>query len=94
MSRRHSTWDTWLIALMSAVLAGLVVCAFWVSTDPGEASGSQRTYMEGAKASWEVINECERGSASCSAVLSRYNADLRPQGMRIFEDGSVSVIED
>lgn len=90
--KRHTTWDTWLTAFLSLVLVGLVGCAFWVNLDPGDADPGREAFMDGAYASWEVITECERGSDPCSVVLDRYNSELRPRGMRIFEDGSVSVI--
>lgn len=91
--RRHTVWDTWLIVFLSTVVIGLVGCALWVNMQPGGTDQDRKTYMDGAYASWEVINECERGHEHCSAVLDRYNSELRPRGMKIFEDGSVSVID-
>lgn len=75
----------WLATL--GALGGLLLHTQRV-TDAQRADLIQR----GAYASWDVNNGCLDSNEACSEALARQNAELRPYGLEIMEDGSTIPI--
>jgi hypothetical protein len=47
----------------------------------------------GASWSWSAYTECGNGPASCDAVLAEVNREARAYGLHVWEDGSVSPLD-
>lgn len=56
-----------------------------------DGSGSQGRVMDGAYASWLASDGCSRGHDQCVTALREANERVRPYGLRVFEDGSMTV---
>jgi hypothetical protein len=49
--------------------------------------------QRGAYASWDVTDGCLDSHEACSEALDRQNAELKPFGLEIMEDGSTIPIK-
>lgn len=47
----------------------------------------------GAYWSWEAATECGRGNVSCDTALARINGEAARYGLHVWEDGSVSPLD-
>lgn len=75
----------------AAPLPDRIGAAAVVATDTREAD--RDLIMTGAYWSWEAAAECGRGPVSCDAALARINRESAPYGLHVWEDGSVSPLD-
>jgi len=76
----------WLLTL---VAVGVFLALTSQTTDADRMDLIQR----GAYASWDVNNACLDSHETCSEALDRQNAELKPFGLEIMEDGSTIPIK-
>lgn len=76
----------WLVTL--AAMGALILSATRL-TDGDRSDLIQR----GAYASWDVTNGCIDSHEACREALDRQNAELKPFGLEIMEDGSTIPIK-
>jgi len=83
------TWAGFALAVVFTAVVGVLALVSGAEEVQHKEDGA---FVRGSFTTWEVITECEKGSDPCTRVLDKYNAQLRPEGMVIYEDGSLAVI--
>jgi hypothetical protein len=83
-------WGLVVLGVVLAAVFGSMAVAAW-----GVERGTrdQKTFISGADVARDVMTRCGQGPAECDAVLREMNAELRPRGLMVMEDGSVSVLD-
>ena len=76
----------WLLTL---IVVGVFLALTSRITDGERMDLIQR----GAYASWDVNDACLDSNETCSEALERQNAELKPYGLEIMEDGSTIPIK-
>lgn len=78
------------VAWLVSITAMAVFCALLTyTTDADRMDLIQR----GAYASWDVNSGCLDSNEACAEALDRQNAELKPFGLEIMEDGSTIPVK-
>lgn len=92
MNKRERSGLFWVAFGVAVILSAVVgIMALTSSARESERAGRD-AFVHGSYVTWEVITECERGSDACTRVLDKHNRELEPEGLTIYEDGSIARI--
>lgn len=82
-----------ILGVLGAACIGLAAAVGVLAGAPDPQPERADDVTWGAYVSWEVQEECGRGPVACDAVLQRHNRELKPLGLLVMEDGSVTPID-